>query len=89
MEILQYASFHQGYSQKHVAVTQHPQGSADCVFLDACRVSSSQQYHRVHYIFYPLEWNENKDKIKYKELFPKNLDTLFSQFELFMWIGKY
>jgi hypothetical protein len=38
-KILQYASFHEEYSQKHVVLTQHPPGSADRVFPDACRVS--------------------------------------------------
>jgi hypothetical protein len=47
---LRYASFHQGYSQKHVAITQHPPGSADRVFPNACRVSLSQQYHRVQHL---------------------------------------
>jgi hypothetical protein len=66
-KILQIASFHQRYSQKHAAVTQHPPGSADRVFLDACGVSLSQQYHKVHHNLYPLKRNENKNKIKYKE----------------------
>jgi hypothetical protein len=73
-EILQYASFHQGYSQKHVAVTQHPPGSVDGVFLDACRVSLSQQYHRVQYSVYPLKRNEKEDKIKYKKPLPNDFD---------------
>jgi hypothetical protein len=59
-KILQHASFHQGYLQKHVVVTQHPLGSAGCVFLDACRVSLSQQYHRVQHIYHPLKRNEKK-----------------------------
>jgi hypothetical protein len=71
---LRYSSFHQGYSQKHVAVTQHPPGSADCVFLDACQVSLSQQYHTVQHNIYLLKRNENKNKFKCKELFPKYLD---------------
>jgi hypothetical protein len=57
-----------------VAVTQHPPGNADRVFLDACRVSLSQQYQKVQHILYPLIRNENKNKIKYKEPFPNNLD---------------
>jgi hypothetical protein len=39
MEVLQCESLQLGYSQNHVVVTQHPPGSADRVFLDACRVS--------------------------------------------------
>jgi hypothetical protein len=62
-KILQYASFHQGYSQKHVVVTQHPPGSADRVFLDACRVSLSQQYQRVHHSLHPLKRDEKENKI--------------------------
>jgi hypothetical protein len=59
-----------------MAVTQHPPGSADRVFLDACRVSLSQQYHRgVQHNFYPLNRNENKNKNKCKEPFSKYLDT--------------
>jgi hypothetical protein len=71
IKILRYATFHQGYSQKHVAVTQHPPGSADHVFLHACRVSLSQHYHKVQYNLYPLKRNENENKIKCKEPFPK------------------
>jgi hypothetical protein len=52
-----------------VAVTPHPPGSADCDFLDACRVSLSQQYHRVQHNFYPLKRNENKKKLNVKDLF--------------------
>jgi hypothetical protein len=59
---LQNAYFHQGYSQKHVAVNQHPPGSVDRVFLDTCRVSLSQQYHRVQHNLYPLKRNEKKKK---------------------------
>jgi hypothetical protein len=57
-----------------VAVTKHPPRSADRVFLDACRVFLSQQYHRVQHKICSLKRNENKNKDKYKELFPKDLD---------------
>jgi hypothetical protein len=57
-----------------VVVTQHPPGSADRVFLDACRVSLSQQYQRVQYNYYPLKRNEKENKIKCSEPFLKYLD---------------
>jgi hypothetical protein len=63
-----------------VAVTQNPPGSADRVFLDACPVSLSQQYHKLQHNIHPLiKRNENKNKIKYKELFPKYLDHFFDK----------
>jgi hypothetical protein len=40
--------------------TQHPPGSADRVSLDACRVSLSRRYHRVHHNIHPLRRNEKK-----------------------------
>jgi hypothetical protein len=49
MKINKNASFPQGYSQP---------GSADCVFLNACRVSLSQQYQMVQHSLYPLKRNE-------------------------------
>jgi hypothetical protein len=52
----------------------NPPGSADRVFLDACRVFLSQQYHRVQHNLCPLKRNENKKRIKCKEPFPKSLD---------------
>jgi hypothetical protein len=57
-----------------VAVTQHPLGSADRVFLDACRVCLSQQYHRVQHNLYLLKRNKKEDKIKCRKPFPKDLD---------------
>jgi hypothetical protein len=57
-----------------MAVIQYPPGSADRVFLDACRVSLSQQCHRVQHNVYPLKRNEKENKIKCKEPFPKYLD---------------
>jgi hypothetical protein len=42
----------------HVVVTQHLQGSANRVFLDACRVCLSQQYHGVQHNGYLLNKKE-------------------------------
>jgi hypothetical protein len=59
-----------------VEVTQHPPGSADRVFLDACRVSLSQQYQKVLYIYLPLNLkrNEKENEIKGRILFLKEKD---------------
>jgi hypothetical protein len=52
-----------------VVVTEHPQGSADHVFLDACRESLSQQYQSAQHIFYPLKINEKRKKLNVGNLF--------------------
>jgi hypothetical protein len=62
-----------------VVVTQHPPGSADRVFLDACRVSLSQQYHRVQHSLHPLKRNEKENKIKCIKPLPKHLDDFTPQ----------
>jgi hypothetical protein len=59
-----------------VVVTQYPPGSADHVFLGACRVSLSQQHYRV---YHPLKRNEKENKIKYRKHFLNDLDFLFWQ----------
>jgi hypothetical protein len=51
---------HQGYSQKYVVVTQHLKNT-DRVFLDAHRVSLSQQYQKIQHKIYLL--TEMKKKI--------------------------
>jgi hypothetical protein len=57
-----------------VVITHHQPGSADHVFLHACRVSLSQQYHRVHHSVHHLK--RNKKKTKCRKPFPKDLDSL-------------
>jgi hypothetical protein len=46
-----------------VVVTQHPPGR-DHVFLNACQVSLSRQYHKVQHIYHRLKRNKKENKIK-------------------------
>jgi hypothetical protein len=51
----------------HVVVIQHLQGSADSVFLDACRVCLSQQYNGVQHNLHLLNQKYKKKKKKKKK----------------------
>jgi hypothetical protein len=61
-KILQYAFLHQEYLQKHVVITQYPQGSEFYAFLDACRVSPSQRHHYLQKSHYVLKKKKKENQ---------------------------